>query len=217
MAAAAMHRRDDISVAGIICSGGGQPRERCALARTVVRTFGLEDQIKLAVGHEGVAVETEGYEFAMPGWRESMQVTERTSCEVSVELLQEALPRSLIIHIQTGFTDVAQLIQAQPELFEQKVLWLSIMGGLRKDADNQWVPDEAQNNTLDMSAASEVYSFCFRKCIPLNVINRDAVPTIPLDLLTEVYSTRPDNWMLRYLYSAQSTGLAALWKKVRQC
>jgi len=53
---------------------------------------------------------------------------------------------------RSGFTDIADLIDADPELFVERVAWVSIMGGLTR-TETGWEADEAQNNMFDIAAA----------------------------------------------------------------
>merc|ERR1712216_585884 len=110
--------------------------------------------------------------------------------------------------------DVAEIVTAVPDLFEEKVAWVSIMGGLQQTEDGRWEPDSAQNNVFDEEAARIVYDFCFQRCIPMSVMSRDAVPMIPMQLARNFYEENPDDVLFRYLYQVQTLGLEALWRKV---
>jgi hypothetical protein len=73
----------------------------------------------------------------------------------------------------------------------------------------------AFNNDLDRPAAQAVYSFCASQRLPLTVISRDAVPSMPTALIKEIAAAAdPPSPLIAYLANAQSASLAALYRKI---
>ena len=62
------------------------------------------------------------YEFAISGWAEAMKVEEPAGEQLFLEILQNAEDHSIIVQIQAGFMDVAQIIESHPDLFEGSVM-----------------------------------------------------------------------------------------------
>ena len=58
------------------------------------------------------------YEFAISGWTAAMTVQEPTGKQLFLEILERAEVQSIIVQIQAGFMDVAQIIESHPDLFE---------------------------------------------------------------------------------------------------
>lgn len=238
------HREGEIDVRGIVCNGGNQARERAALARAVVRLGTGDDEadpasitaLRIAAGTNGTQQYTPSpHEYAVEGFDEELAALDRRGDgsdggdssdgsdgadggALGLEVLREVGPRSLIVQVQAGFTDVAKLIAAEPDLFERKVAWVSIMGGLshRDDASSEaeaWHADSAQNNVFDMEAARRVYAFCIARRIPMNVVSRESVPNVPMILVEDLHRNT-GHPLMKYLYDAQTLGLVGLWGKV---
>ena len=49
------------------------------------------------------------------------------------------------------------------------------------------------------------------RCVPMNVISRDAVPMIPMQLARSFHEEQPDNTLFKYLYQVQTDGLIGVW------
>jgi hypothetical protein len=135
-------------------------------------------------------------------------------------ILRKAEDNEITIQIQAGFTDVAMLIAAAPELFKHKVGLVSAQGGLQRTSTGEgglsgsgWEPDNAQNNAFDEDASSKVYSFCFEHNIPMHVVGRNAVPALRMTLAGE-HLQKPASPAMQYLYECQTKGLLGLWMNI---
>lgn len=222
IAAAMLHKRRVLRVEALVCNGGQQQLERTALARTILQHIGMASAIRVGVG-EPVAKEPyqpKPHEYAIPGYGRALKELKSSPTRyygrtLILQVLREAQEHSLTVQCQTGMTDLALVIEAEPELFKRKVCLCSIMGGLRFDGQRQqWEPDTAANNMFDLEAAKRVYSFCLEHQVPMHVVSRNAVPSIRMSLAEEFADDHRDNVVMRYLYDAQKLGLVGLWGAV---
>ena len=51
----------------------------------------------------------------------------------------------------------------------------------------------------------------------MNVISRDAVPMIPMQLARSFHQEQPDNILFQYLYQVQTDGLVGVWSQIFAC
>jgi len=80
-------------------------------------------------------------------------------------------------------TDAAQFVRENEALFVQKTQSVTIMGGVESfDLEDglPLVPDTANNNTFDMSAAKELYGRCQDLRVPLIILSRYAAYACPM-------------------------------------
>ena len=94
-------------------------------------------KIPVVAGSAGQPYEPKDHEYKLAGFDDAEMGGPRLEgCDEATEgatlcsrVLRQAAPRSLIVQIQSGFTDVADLIDADETLFKERVAWVSIMGG----------------------------------------------------------------------------------------
>lgn len=216
---AIQHKAGKIRVHGVVCNGGHQALQRAKLARALLNYLGAHD-IPVAVGSAGKPYTPQPHEYAFPGVEDVQESELREGKELIRSILERAGPHSLTFLMISAMTDIAELMQEQPELVLAKVRHLSIMGGLHRteQPDGEggvvWEPDTAVNNNWDMESAQLMYSFCFERGIPMSVVSRNAVPNLPMSLARDFAAREPNNPVFGYLVNAQELGLIGLWKKL---
>ena len=184
---AIQHKAGKIRVHGVVCNGGHQALQRAKLAQALLNYLGAHD-IPVAVGSAGKPYTPQPHEYAFPGVEDVQESELREGKELIRSILERAGPHSLTFLMISAMTDIAELMQEQPELVLAKVRHLSIMGGLHRteQPDGEggvvWEPDTAVNNNWDMESAQLMYSFCFERGIPMSVVSRNAVPNLPMSL-----------------------------------
>jgi len=153
--------------------------------------------------------------------------------EGGVELLKRVLYEveqeggTLMLQVQAGMRDVAELMQREPERVVKVVAKCSIMGGLITSlpqhqqyfrppvaSPSDFLPDSSSNNNFDESAAAYVYDFCLTRGVSMNVVSRVAVPPLRMSLAKGFADRNPADAMMRYLCAAQVEGLVGLWGRV---
>jgi hypothetical protein len=131
---AIMHKEGTVVIEGIINNGGHQAQQRTALAYATLKHLGMANQIPVAVGSAGVPYSPKDHEYRLEGYADALHMTYPTGAALLTKVLKHAEPNSIIIQIQSGFTDIATAIKSNPKLFSSKVKKCSIMGGLEKDS-----------------------------------------------------------------------------------
>ena len=121
--AAKCHMTHELDVRGIVCNGGHQAAERARLARCVLRLVDRTvcEKIPVAAGSAGQPYAPKDHEYSIAGFDADDEAG--AICEGAAlcsRVLRQAAPRSLIVQIQSGFTDVAELIDSEPELFQER-------------------------------------------------------------------------------------------------
>lgn len=219
VAAGMLHRQGVMKTEAIICNGGHQARERTALARAILAHISMAAEIRVAVGQKIKEWKPKAHEYKIRGFDSALQSIQRSpgtydGATLFLEILQKARAKTLTIQLQTGMTDVANVIRTHGDLFERKVSLCSIMGGLQKTPSGTWEPDTAANNMFDIDAATVVYKFCIDRKIPMHVVSRTAVPNLRMSLAKEFADANQGNVVMDYLYNAQKLGLVGLWQSV---
>lgn len=227
LSSAIKHRAGQIRVHGIVCNGGHQAEQRARLAKALLKYLRCDD-IPVAIGSSGKPYEPKPHEYAFPGV-EHVQASElRQGDEMLLELLQRAEPLSLTFLMISAMTDLAHVMRDQPELVQQKVRHICVMGGLQRravapsdgdggaasgDGDDDsggscWEPDTAVNNGWDPESAHLMYSFCLAHGVPMSVVSRNAVPNLPMGLAKEFATSEPNDPVMKYLVDAQASSPA---------
>lgn len=102
--------------------------------------------------------------------------------EKFIEVLLDAEPKSITLVLQSGFTDAAALALFHGQLLASRVQEVVVMGGVMSDANGSvllenglMVPDDANNNTFNFSAAQIFYTWCQQQGVPMVITTRHAV------------------------------------------
>jgi hypothetical protein len=141
--------------------------------------------------------------------------------EKFVEILMDAPPQSVTLILQSGFTDAAALALFHGELLRSRVREVVIMGGVMATEDGRsvaldnglMVPNDANNNTFNYSAAQIFYTWCQQNNVPMVITTRHAagVAQVPFALYDRIagYSS-PIGACLR---ERQFPSIRLLWRR----
>jgi hypothetical protein len=210
---AILHKQGSIALRGVICSGGGQPAKRAALAKCLLQHLG-EPDVPVGVGSVGKPYSAQPHEYDIPGYASVQESELVDGHELIMGLLREAKPASLTMVCVASLRDFGDAIEADPGLFVSAVSVVAIQGGLERDnADGEWRPDTSVNNMFDLEAAARVYAFCFERRVRMTVTSRMAVPLLPMQLARSFMERKPCP-VMTYLANAQFLGLEGLWQKL---
>jgi len=237
--AASLHLQGRVVLAAVICNGGGvDPKtgtplavRRAALARVLLDYFNLYD-VPVGVGSPTMVeardfVSPLAYQFDFPGF-DSVAAEAHLFADgqtLLVDTLRRVEGRSVTFVIASALSDLALLVRSYPDLVRDKTECVSIMGGVAcndqgmvaaQDKAPYLQPDRAGNNQQDQDAASAVYTWCVEQRVPLRVVSRLAVPSIPLRVVRTLATNHPHDPVIRYLGASSELGLVDLWKKVCQ-
>jgi inosine-uridine nucleoside N-ribohydrolase len=147
MMSATMHEKRELIVEGIIACGGQQAHNRAALTYTALCILGLQESIPVLQGSAQIAYKPQEHEYNLEGFGHAMAREYPAAQTFFLKLLQQLPEKSLVVQLQAGFTDVAQMINEHPALFLSKVCSLSIMGGLQQTHEGEghgWECDDSQ-------------------------------------------------------------------------
>jgi hypothetical protein len=214
LVAAMLHLHARIDLRAVICNGGGQPRERAALARCVLDHLGAAG-VPVGVGSHGVPSTPQAHEFAIANYSAVKPSRLLEGRQLLIRVLQHARPKSLRVVLISSLADFADAVATHPALVLAKVHTVAVQGGLERDPSSPsgWRADSSVNNLFDLAAADAVYAFCFAHNIRLTVVSRHAVPLLPMQLARS-FAERTDCPVMRYLADAQFLGLVGLWQKL---
>jgi hypothetical protein len=177
-----LHEQRSIELVGVVANGGGQPEARARLAYCILDKLGAE--IPVGIGSQGMPYEAQPHEYALDGCAQVSRDSLHQGKALIARALMQSKRKSLTVVLISSLREFADAIAELPELVEDKVVAVGIMGGLVKDASKPsgYAPDTSVNNMFDMAAAEHVYDWCFAKGIRMAVVSRFAVPMLPMQL-----------------------------------
>jgi len=170
-----------VNCEAVICNL--QPANRRALlARGTLDCLGLQ-HVLVGVGTDGGSnnhLDT----FANSAQHYMPQEMELIDGQLLLHQLYASAPLGGVhLLLISSMTDAARFVRENEALFVQKTQSVTIMGGVEPfDVDDglPLVPDTANNNTFDMSAAKELYTRCQDLRVPLVILSRYAAYACPM-------------------------------------
>lgn len=181
---AILHKHGRIALRAVLANGGGEPLARARLARCVLDHVG-ETRVPVGVGSAGTAAPAQPHEFDLAGYDAVDDARiELDGGALLLRALRRARAGSVTVVAISSLRDLADAVEAAPELVRAKVRTIGVMGGLRRDAraPHGWAPDSSQNNAFDETAAGAVYAWAMGAGVRLVVLGREAVPLLPMQL-----------------------------------
>jgi len=196
-------------------------KDRARLARGTLDKLGLTE-IPVGIGSNMISSTAGEYEFNVP-YMSNLEDCRENGVNMFVEILQ-GLDRDTKVTLVclSGLADAWQLLKEHRELFRSKIGRVVIMGGVevvdndvKFDEQGYMMPDKAQNNTFDFSAAQELYREVQKECIPLTIVSRWAAYAAKLPF--SLYDAMADTGhpVGTRLHESQAHSLEHLW--VRAC
>src|SRR5947209_3036737 len=168
-----MQRRGKVRLLGVVANTP-PAHLRARLAKGVLNALGLGD-VPVAIGtncnttHD---IKPYEFDFALADISEVIQ----DAASLLEEMLREATPKGVTLLLISGLTDAHQLVMKHPDLVQEKVKHVILMGGATF-ADGQLVVDlTATNNSCDpnLAVALELHSLLLQLHIPLKISTRYA-------------------------------------------
>eukprot|EP00304_Pavlova_gyrans_P006070 CAMPEP_0206049134 /NCGR_PEP_ID=MMETSP1466-20131121/26043_1 /ASSEMBLY_ACC=CAM_ASM_001126 /TAXON_ID=44452 /ORGANISM="Pavlova gyrans, Strain CCMP608" /LENGTH=1171 /DNA_ID=CAMNT_0053424217 /DNA_START=35 /DNA_END=3550 /DNA_ORIENTATION=+ len=239
LALSVLHKQGIVRLEAVVANGGQQPDKRARLAKCILNHV-KEPNVPVGIGSQGKPYSAQPHEYDMEGYEEVEQHDLGQGPSLLLRVLRDAPPKSLNFVCISSLRDLADLMVEHPDLVREKTQLVAIQGGLEKkpapvveeeDGDERgngtgpaeapathepitdWIPDSSVNNGFDMEGAAIVYSFCFEHGVPMNVVSRNAVPLLPMQLARS-FAQRCECPVMSYLANAQFMGLEGLWQKI---
>ncbi len=164
-------------------------------AKGTLKLLGLP-YVPVGIGMDVCGTVTHPYELDIPYLAGLHEVTFDGPALLQ-QTLEVAADQSVVLVLQSGFTDAAALLATRPGLCLRKISHVAIMGGVVTadgavclDEGGFLVPDNANNNMFDWPAALAVYTQLQKLGIPFVVTTKKAayacqVPRSMYNLMTE--------------------------------
>lgn len=95
-----------------------------------------------------------------------------------INMLIAAKPKSITLVLQSGFADAAATALLHGNLLADRVCQAVMMSGVEEKSVGkfkQLKPDNANNNTFNMSAAEFFFDWCQKNDVPMTITSRHAV------------------------------------------
>jgi hypothetical protein len=214
--AAKLHRDGVINLLCVV--GNLKPAElRARGAKGTLKQLGLPD-IPVGVGSMVFEDKTHPYETDVPYLANPSEV-EPYGLGLLASLLETCPDKSVVLVLQSGLTDAMQLLIGHTKKFRTKIASVAIMGGVEfekngdiKVGEHGIVPNNANNHSFDMEAATDFYKYAQGLGIPLVVTTRDAAYACQLPFTVYDQMEETGNAVGACLKGRQQPALQKLWQ-----
>lgn len=145
-----LHRRRRLLLKAVVANGGKQALARARLAQCLLNHVGVTD-VPVGIGSEGSQVYTpQPHEYRLPGYDAVRDEQLYHGHSLLVRALESSAARSVYVVCISSLRDLADVMEARPDLAFSRVRAVSVQGGLAPDpsAPFGWVPDTSVNNTV---------------------------------------------------------------------
>lgn len=187
--------------------------ERAAIIKGTLNELGLEN-IPVGVGTEVVPLKQYKYEKDIPYATRAGLLNGK---ELAVNALQKAEDNSVTLVLNSGLTDVTELLTEHQELFTRKVKSVSIMGGVQTLNDEVHLtghyiqPDSANNITFDWPSGVWLFAKLQDLGIPMTIVTRNAAYAAQVKFSIYDKMEETGNPIGKCLKSRQEPALEKLW------
>lgn len=171
---------DQVQLEGVVANLNPSAQRAC-LARGVLDSLGHQE-VPVAVGSDAgqpnLKPHPHEFEASYMGSPDSLAGDGQALLK---QQLEESGPKETTLLLISGMTDGYQLVKNHPQLAQEKLGRVVIMGGVQaqgdgvaRDAQGLMLPDSANNNTFDMPAAQGLYRQLQELGIPMTVVSKNA-------------------------------------------
>ncbi|MFA5358813.1 MAG: hypothetical protein WC310_03270 [Patescibacteria group bacterium] len=190
---------------------------RARIAKGMLKQLDL-DSVPVAVGTPVFEGKTHPYETRISYLADLSEVLPNGFDLLKTTLLKSS-DRNVILVLQSGMTDAAELLDREPFLFTQKIRQVAIMGGvetenkkIKLDIRGMMTPNNANNNEFDRESAVFLYWRLQELKIPMIITTRDAAYAcqFPLTVYDDMENT--GNPIGDCLKGRQKPALQKLWQ-----
>jgi inosine-uridine nucleoside N-ribohydrolase len=206
-----MQRRGSIRLLGVVANTA-PAHLRARLAKGVLNALGLGD-VPVAIGTNcNTTHDVKPYEFDFALADESELIQD--GAPFMEEVLRDAATKSVTLLLISGLTDAHQLVMKYPDLVQEKVKQVIIMGGATFEHGQLVVDLTATNNRCDpnLSVALELHSLLLQLCIPLKICTRYAAYAAAVTPQFYDELARSGGSVGQYLQRIQQSVVEAFWQ-----
>lgn len=214
--AALLHRERAINLKCVIANLA--PSElRARGAKGTLNMLGLPN-IPVGVGLPVFKGQTYPYEANVAYLADKNEVVANGQ-QLLVDTLQGCPDKSVVLVLQSGMTDAAELLRSHERLCLDKLSQVAIMGGVvvedgevKLDEAGLMTPNNSNNNAFDMDSANWLYRQLQVLGIPMIITTRDAAyaAQVPFKMYDEMAAT--GNPIGACLKNRQMPALQKLWQ-----
>lgn len=192
------------------------PEGRARIAKGMLEY--LHAAVPVGVGTTcGIEGDTNDYELNIPYLADVSRL--ENGHTLLVERLKKANKESVVLVLNSGLTDAAELLEDYGDLCSQKLARVAIMGGVVTEhgvpqltSRGQLAPDDAANNRFDADAAAYVYERLQSADIPLTITTREAAYACKFDLQFYEQLAATDEVVGAGIMQRQQPAIEHLWR-----
>lgn len=218
LVAAALQRRGWIRLKAVVATTRPSLR-RARLAKGALVQLGLPE-VPVAVGDDACPPDFEPKEERLEA---DFLAAEEQLEEDAKGLLRKTLEASedggVVFLVAAKMTDLAQLLEAEPQLCRRKLGRVVVMGGVEQTSagpllhQGQLQPNQvATNNRHDLPAATRVFKDLQQLGIPLVVVTRVASTAVPVDPGIFSHLAKTGHPVARHLRILEDSFLNDFWR-----
>ncbi|OGL32970.1 hypothetical protein A3F64_01725 [Candidatus Saccharibacteria bacterium RIFCSPHIGHO2_12_FULL_42_8] len=189
---------------------------RARIARGILEYLGIDIPVGLGTSCN-VRDDTQEYEANIP------YLSKKTDFEDGQKLIKDVLEKaddeSVVLILNSGLTDAAELMEDAPLLCKRKLSRVAIMGGVvcekgqvKLNAKGHMIPDDAANNSFDPKSAKFVYEWLQSQNIPMSILTRNAAYACKFDIGFYESLARANDTIGRGIRDRQRPATEHLWK-----
>lgn len=190
--------------------------QRARLAQGVLDEVGFSLPVGIGTDCKSNA-EPQSYETNVP------YISNTTEFQNGFELLRDTLlaseDKALILALNSGMTDAAELFAQEPALCMQKIGLVAIMGGvvvskenIVRDSKGFMLPDDSVNNTFDTAASAYVYEWLQSNGMAMSIVSREAAYACQFE--ASFYQDLGQSAVAKAMESRQDDAQREMWRLV---
>lgn len=179
------HKAGEINLAAVVANLS-PALLRARIARGMLEYLGIDIPVGLGTSCN-VEDDTQEYEANIPYLSKNTDFIDGQ--KLIKDTLEKAADKSVVLLLNSGLTDAAELMKSDPLLCKRKLFRVAIMGGvvceggqIKLDAKGGMTPDDAANNSFDPKSAEFVYEWLQSENIPMSVLTRNAAYACKFDI-----------------------------------
>lgn len=209
------HKKSELNLAAVVANLS-PALLRARIARGMLEYLGID--IPVGVGTScNVEDETQEYEANIPYL--SKNTTFDDGQKLIKDVLESADDSSIVLVLNSGLTDAAELMRNSPLLCKRKLSRVAIMGGIvcknsqiELNEKGHMIPDDAANNRFDPKSTEFVYEWLQTENIPTSILTRNAAYACKFDIGFYESLVQADGTIGKGIRDRQRPATEHLWK-----